>query len=45
VEKPLGSVLGRFRFILLRRCGHKPWTERQARDVFYRVLEEELASR
>ncbi|MGD8968682.1 MAG: alpha/beta hydrolase [Anaerolineae bacterium] len=45
VEKPLASVLGCFRFILLQNCGHQPWAERQARDPFYRVLEEELESR
>jgi pimeloyl-ACP methyl ester carboxylesterase len=45
VEKPLASVLGCFRFILLQNCGHQPWTERHARDAFYRVLEEELESR
>jgi pimeloyl-ACP methyl ester carboxylesterase len=42
VQKPLASVLSRFRFILLENCGHRPWTERQARDAFYRALEEEL---
>jgi pimeloyl-ACP methyl ester carboxylesterase len=42
VQKPLAGVLGHFRFILLENCGHRPWTERQARDVFYRVLENEL---
>jgi pimeloyl-ACP methyl ester carboxylesterase len=42
VQKPLASVLGRFRFVLLEKCGHRPWIERQARDAFYQVLEEEL---
>lgn len=42
VQKPLASVLGRFRFILLENCGHRPWIERQARDAFYQVLEEQL---
>ena len=42
VQKPLSAVLGGFRFILLERCGHTPWIERQARDAFYRVLQEEL---
>jgi pimeloyl-ACP methyl ester carboxylesterase len=45
VEGPLARVLGRFRFILLENCGHQPWMERQARDAFYRVLEEELDPR
>jgi pimeloyl-ACP methyl ester carboxylesterase len=42
VQKPLARVLDRFRFVLLENCGHRPWAERQARDAFYRVLEEEL---
>jgi pimeloyl-ACP methyl ester carboxylesterase len=42
VEKPLSAVLGGFRFVLLKNCGHMPWIERQARDEFYRTLEEEL---
>jgi len=42
VREPLGEVLERFRFILLERCGHKPWIERQAREAFFRLLEEEV---
>lgn len=42
VQKPLSAVLERLRFILLERCGHRPWMERQARDPFYRALEAEL---
>jgi pimeloyl-ACP methyl ester carboxylesterase len=42
VETPLSSVLADFRFILIRRCGHKPWTERHAKDEFYRVLRREV---
>jgi pimeloyl-ACP methyl ester carboxylesterase len=42
VERPLSAVLRDFRFSLLEKCGHKPWIERQARERFYRVLEEEL---
>ncbi len=42
VEKPLSAVLTDFRFILLENCGHKPWIERQARERFFAVLEEEL---
>lgn len=42
VEKPLAAVLGDFRFILLKDCGHTPWIERQARDAFYSTLEKEL---
>ena len=42
VEKPLSAVVRDFRFILLERCGHKPWIERQARERFFAILEEEL---
>lgn len=42
VQAPLGAVLKRFRFILLKNCGHKPWIERSSRRIFYRILREEL---
>ena len=42
VEGPLSRVLEDFRFILLERCGHKPWIERGARDRFYDVLKGEV---
>ena len=42
VEGPLATVLTDFRFILLPRCGHRPWIERHAREAFYRTLEREL---
>jgi pimeloyl-ACP methyl ester carboxylesterase len=40
VRLPLAARLADFRFVLLPRCGHKPWIERQARDVFYAHLAE-----
>jgi len=42
VRQPLSGVLANFRFVLLGRCGHLPWLERQARDEFYRQLRAEL---
>ena len=42
VKIPLSRVLGDFRFILLERCGHRPWIERNARDRFYDILKREL---
>jgi pimeloyl-ACP methyl ester carboxylesterase len=42
VRKPLASVLTEFRFILLEKCGHTPWLEKQARDAFFEVLKVEL---
>lgn len=43
VRDTLAPVLKDFRFILLERCGHEPWTERYARDIFYQILRQELA--
>ncbi len=42
VQKPLSAILNDFKFVLLEKCGHMPWIERQARDKFYSVLKEEL---
>jgi pimeloyl-ACP methyl ester carboxylesterase len=42
VRVPLTRVLSDFRFVLLPRCGHEPWTERHARDAFQAVLRETL---
>jgi len=42
VETPLSLTLRDFRFILLEKCGHAPWLERQARDKFYLLLKNEL---
>ena len=42
VQEPLSAILRDFRFILLKKCGHKPWIERKAREEFFRILEEEL---
>ncbi len=36
------SGLDDFHFMLLERCGHKPWIERQARETFYSQLTEEF---
>ena len=43
VKTPLAAIIRDFRFFLLENCGHKPWIERQARDAFFRILENELA--
>ncbi len=42
VEQPLKSILKDFRFILLTHCGHAPWREKEARDIFYKFLDKEL---
>lgn len=43
VRKPLSPFIEDFQFILLPKCGHKPWVERAARDAFYRILADALA--
>jgi pimeloyl-ACP methyl ester carboxylesterase len=43
VQKPLETVLTDFRFILLPKCGHAPWREKDARTKFYTALLKELA--
>jgi pimeloyl-ACP methyl ester carboxylesterase len=42
VEKPLSEVIGDFRMILLKNCGHEPWLEKLARNKFYEILKSEL---
>jgi len=42
VKKPLLEVLENCKFILLRNCGHKPWTEKEAKNKFYDTLKKEL---
>lgn len=42
VSEPLSRILSDFRFILLEKCGHRPWTERNAREEFYTVLRKEI---
>jgi pimeloyl-ACP methyl ester carboxylesterase len=41
VKKPLSRILDDFRFILLDKCGHRPWTEKQAKDRFFDILKRE----
>lgn len=43
VEIPLRSRVPRSNFVLLDRCGHKPWEEVHARDAFYRELEKAIS--
>lgn len=42
VTVPLSKELADFRFILLEKCGHRPWAERNASEHFYKVLTEEV---
>jgi len=43
VKEPLFGALKDFKFILLEKCGHYPWMEKYARDVFFKVLREEIS--
>jgi pimeloyl-ACP methyl ester carboxylesterase len=42
VNGPLARILRDFKFILLKNCGHYPWLERDAKDKFFEILEEEV---
>lgn len=42
VNLPLTGILKDFQFILLEKCGHKPWVERHAKENFYKILKKEL---
>jgi pimeloyl-ACP methyl ester carboxylesterase len=38
VNDPLTRELSDFRFILLKKCGHRPWIERNAGEEFFETL-------
>ncbi len=42
VSDPLTGNVRDFRLVRLEKCGHRPWVERQAMDLFYHVLSEEI---
>jgi pimeloyl-ACP methyl ester carboxylesterase len=42
VRKPLASAIDDFRFMVLEKCGHRPWIEKHARTRFYELLADEL---
>ena len=42
VRVPLESTLADFRFILLPKCGHTPWREKDARKAFFDILVKEI---
>jgi pimeloyl-ACP methyl ester carboxylesterase len=43
VRVPLSAILRNFNFIELKKCGHKPWIERHARDEFFQILKAQLS--
>jgi pimeloyl-ACP methyl ester carboxylesterase len=42
VNEPLSRECPGFRFILLQKCGHRPWIERNASEAFYEALVREI---
>lgn len=38
VNDPLAKVIPDFRFVLLEKCGHRPWIERAAQEDFYKTI-------
>jgi pimeloyl-ACP methyl ester carboxylesterase len=42
VKLPLEKTTKDFRFLLLEKCGHEPWSEISAKDSFYSILENEI---
>jgi pimeloyl-ACP methyl ester carboxylesterase len=42
VKEPLSRILKDFRLILLEKCGHQPWIEREAKEKFYNLLRNEI---
>ncbi len=42
LKEPLSEVLDNCRFVLLEKCGHHPWFEKEAKDKFYELLRAEL---
>jgi pimeloyl-ACP methyl ester carboxylesterase len=42
VEKPLSDKLSDFKMIRIKKCGHIPWKEKQAKNTFFQVLREEI---
>jgi len=44
VKKPLSNTIKDIKFILLEKCGHTPWKEKEAKGEFYSLFEKELSS-
>ncbi|MHA1611303.1 MAG: alpha/beta fold hydrolase [Promethearchaeota archaeon] len=45
VRIPLKKRLKEFRFFLLEKCGHKPWTEKNARSDFFQLMKSVIIER
>ncbi|ASB50264.1 alpha/beta fold hydrolase [Alkalitalea saponilacus] len=44
VKIPLSKRLTDFRIITITKCGHTPWHERFAKNIFFEILRKELAN-
>jgi len=42
VKEPLTKTIKKFKFVFLKKCGHRPWIERYAKDRFYRIFKNEI---
>jgi len=42
VNVPLARELSDFKFVLLKKCGHRPWIERNASETFFDILVKEI---
>ena len=42
VAVPLAQNIRDFRFILLEKCGHEPWSEKHAKTRFLEILMKEI---
>ncbi|MFI5145343.1 MAG: alpha/beta fold hydrolase [Ignavibacteria bacterium] len=42
VSEPFKKYVKNFNLILLKKCGHYPWLEKNAKDKFYAILNAEL---
>lgn len=45
VKEPLQRTLKNFKFVLLKDCGHYPWKEKRASDLFFQILRTELGEK
>jgi pimeloyl-ACP methyl ester carboxylesterase len=44
IKKPLLKNLKDFKFVLIEKCGHYPWFEKNVKEKFYSILRQELES-
>jgi pimeloyl-ACP methyl ester carboxylesterase len=44
VRAPLSRVKRKFTFHLLKNCGHTPWLEKEASEIFFSILKDEITA-